>query len=223
MTNPAEHLPRGLPRWVEVPLVFAGAVIVSPLMGLAWIGVRCSSPGPALFVQDRVGMGFRPFKLIKFRTMRIGNSGPEVTSKGDPRITRVGKLLRKTKLDELPELWNILRGDLALVGPRPEVPRYVDTSDPRWAIVLGTRPGITDPVTLRLRNEEELMGQVEGDPEVFYREVLQPLKLEGYIRYLGRRSAGSDLRVLAQTVLAVLFPSRTPPPAFDQILKGLDL
>lgn len=163
-----------------------------------------------------MGRGGRPFELIKLRSMRVENKGAEVTAQGDARITRVGRLLRKTKLDELPELWNVARGELSLVGPRPEVPKYVDLGDPLWQEVLEARPGITDPVTLRLRNEEALLGR-QKDPEGFYTAVLQPYKLRGYVAYLERRSAWSDLRVLWHTLLTVLTPSRTPPPSIDEL------
>jgi lipopolysaccharide/colanic/teichoic acid biosynthesis glycosyltransferase len=113
--------------------------------------------------------------------------------------------LRKTKLDELPELWNVLRGDMSLVGPRPEVPRYVDMKHPLWQLVLKARPGITDPTTLSLRNEELLLSQVNGDRERFYMEVLLPFKLRGYLKYLRIRTIGTDVGVLWRTVIAVIF------------------
>jgi lipopolysaccharide/colanic/teichoic acid biosynthesis glycosyltransferase len=148
--------------------------------------------------------------------------GTEVTARGDDRVTPVGRLLRRTKLDELPELWNVLRGDMAFVGPRPEVPRYFDAADPRWRAVLGARPGLTDPVTLRLRNEEELLAGVAGDREAFYRAHLQPWKLKGYAEYLARRSWRSDLAVLCETARAVLRPASAPAPTIDDILaEGL--
>ena len=134
------------------------------------------------------------------------------------RITRVGRLLRKSKLDELPELWNVARGDLSLVGPRPEVPRYVDLNNPLWRRVLEARPGITDPVTLRLRNEEELLAGCKGDPEQFYLNTLQPYKLHGYVTYLRQRSWRTDVGVLLGTLLAVVFPAQAPPPGMGEIV-----
>lgn len=119
----------------------------------------------------------------------------------------MGRLLRKTKLDELPTLWNVLRGDMSFVGPRPEVPRYVNLDDPVWQKILTVRPGITDPVTLELRHEEDLLAEADGDAEVYYREKLQPLKLQGYVAYLKQRTWGSDLKVLFKTVAAVVIPS----------------
>jgi lipopolysaccharide/colanic/teichoic acid biosynthesis glycosyltransferase len=146
------------------------------------------------------------------------SGGAEVTAGDDARVTRVGRILRKAKIDEIPELWNILSGDMSFVGPRPEVPRYVDPADPRWAAVLRARPGLTDPVTLRLRNEEALLAGVPGDPETFYRTCLQPYKLRGYAAYLDSRSWRTDLRVLVETIRAVLRPGSAPPPALADVL-----
>ncbi len=138
----------------------------------------------------------------------------------------MGRLLRRSKLDELPELWNVLRGDMSFVGPRPEVPQYVDPENPAWKEVLLVRPGLTDPVTLRLRNEELLMTRVEGDREAFYRETLQPLKLAGYRAYLQRRTWRTDVGVLFATLLAVLWPARSgspaPPTCTGIPARGLD-
>jgi lipopolysaccharide/colanic/teichoic acid biosynthesis glycosyltransferase len=154
--------------------------------------------------------------------MRASSKGPEVTAGNDSRITVVGRVLRKTKLDELPELWNVLKGDMSLVGPRPEVPRFVDLEDPKWRTVLRTRPGLTDPVTLRLRNEERLLDQVDGDVERFYVGTLQPLKLNGYLEYLENRSWATDFRIILKTALAVILPSRTPSPTAAQMRKEAD-
>jgi lipopolysaccharide/colanic/teichoic acid biosynthesis glycosyltransferase len=144
--------------------------------------------------------------------MRVSRGGPEVTARGDARITPVGRFLRATKLDELPELWNVARGDMSFVGPRPEVARYVDLQDPLWQEVLMVRPGLTDPTTLSLRDEESLMAGVDGDPDRYYREALQPEKLRGYVDYLRRRTWKSDLGVIWRTILVILrlsSPART--------------
>ena len=151
----------GIPRSVEMVLALGGLVVSSPLLFLAALLIRATSPGPVLFRQQRVGRFGKPFELLKFRSMRVENEGAQVTAKGDTRVTRVGRLLRKSKLDELPELWNVARGELSLVGPRLEVTKYVNLEDPLWRKVLEARPGITDPVTLRLRNEEEPLAAVE--------------------------------------------------------------
>ena len=207
----------GLPRQVEAAIALAGLVMVAPLITLAVIVIAVTSPGPVIFRQKRMGRKGRPFTMYKLRTMRVMNSGPQVTAGDDVRITPIGKFLRKTKLDELPELWNILKGDMSLIGPRPEVPRYVDLGDPMWRLVLEARPGIADPMTLRLRNEEALLVEVEGDRERFYLETLQPFKLEGYLNYLQARSWRSDLKVLWQTIVAVAFPYKAPLPTLEEI------
>ena len=214
MTQPGS----GLPRWFERTAVGAGLLLLSPILLLCAILVKLSSPGPALFRQERVGKKAAPFILLKYRTMKTGASGAQVTRTGDTRITGIGRFLRKLKLDELPELWNVIRGDLSLVGPRPEVPKYVNIRDPLWMKTLSVRPGITDPVTLRLRSEEDLLPQ-GVDPEHFYLTVLQPVKLEGYVEYLRRRTWWTDVVVLVETIIAVVVPSIAPPPS----LQDLDL
>ena len=150
--------------------------------------------------------------------MKSSSSGPHVTAKHDMRITPIGKLLRKTKIDELPELWNIFRGDMSFVGPRPEVPKYVNIEDPAWQEVLKARPGLTDPVTLLLRNEEEILAQVGDDPQAFYRKVLQPFKLSGYIDYLNQRTWTSDIEIIYKTILAVVKPSRSSDADVHELL-----
>ena len=211
---------RGLPRPVEVAAALAGAVVTLPIVTAASAAILLSTGTSPLFLQRRVGRGGRTFTLVKLRTMRPSQGGSEVTAGGDARVTRVGRFLRKTKIDELPELWNILAGQMSFVGPRPEVPRYVDTADSRWAAVLRARPGLTDPVTLRLRNEEELLAGVAGDRETFYRDRLQPYKLRGYAAYLASRDWRSDLRVLRDTLRAVIRPGRFPPPPMADILAA---
>ena len=210
-------LKRGIPRPLEFMTALLGLLILAPLFLSILIAIRCSSSGPILFRQKRVGRRGNLFTLLKFRSMVLSDQALQVTARGDSRITSIGKFIRKTKLDELPELWNIVKGDLSLVGPRPEVPRYVDLNEPLWQRTLAVRPGLTDPVTLKLRNEEELLAQVEGNPEGFYLNILQPLKLKGYIEYLENRSAWTDVEILWKSVLAVILPRRTPPPGLDKL------
>jgi lipopolysaccharide/colanic/teichoic acid biosynthesis glycosyltransferase len=200
----------GLPRSLEVVLSAAGLLVTLPLLVVAAAAIRLTSSGPALFRQERVGRLGRPFLLLKLRTMR-GANGPQVTASGDPRVTAVGRLLRRMKLDELPQLWNVVKGDMALVGPRPEVPTYVDLSDPDWRRVLEVRPGITDPVSLRLRFEEELLASAPGDRAEFYQRVMVPFKLCKYLEYQSVRTPSKDLEVLLQTVLSGLFRNLVPP------------
>ncbi|MDY7092242.1 MAG: sugar transferase [Acidobacteriota bacterium] len=207
----------GLPRAFDLVCSALGLLALSPLLAVVALAVAVSSRGPILFRQTRIGYHGRPFTFYKFRSMRVAQEGLPLTASGDRRVTRVGRWLRKLKLDELPELFNVLRGDMALVGPRPEVPRYVDLDDPLWRHVLGVRPGLTDPVTLRLRNEEELLGALAGDPDDFYTSSLLPFKLRGYRGYILRRSWRSDLWVLWTTILGILLPGRNPPPTQDEI------
>jgi lipopolysaccharide/colanic/teichoic acid biosynthesis glycosyltransferase len=205
-------------------LALALLLAVSPLLLLVAVAVATTSRGPILFRQQRLGQGGRPFTFLKFRSMRhAAAAGVALTASGDRRVTPVGRVIRKLKLDELPELWNVVRGEMALVGPRPEVPGFVDLEDSAWREVLAARPGLTDPVTLRLRNEEELLAALEGDPEVFYTLYLLPFKLRGYRNYLSRRTWRSDLWVLWHTLLGVLFPGRNPPPTSSTDLEGLGL
>ena len=169
------------------------------MFAAAALAVALTSPGPILFRHERIGLRGRRFRLLKFRTMRQGATGLEVTAADDGRITRVGRLLRRTKLDELPQLWNLLRGDMSFVGPRPEVPRYVQLQDPRWREILSFRPGLTDPATLRFRDEEVLMASVSTDRDRYYREVILPAKLDASIAYLRERTWKTDLGVLFRT------------------------
>ena len=214
----------GLPRALEAGLAALGLVLLAPLLALLVAAVRLSSPGPALFRQARMGRGGRPFTLLKLRTMTTGAPGSRVTAAGDARVTRLGAVLRRTKLDELPELWHVVRGDMSLVGPRPEVPELVELEDPLWRQVLEARPGLTDPVTLRLRDEEavlaELAEHVGGGEELesLYRRLLQPFKLRGYADYLSRRSAWGDLGVLMRTVVAILDPASVRPPSVGELV-----
>jgi len=194
-------------RLFDVLVATAGLLVLGPLMLLLALVVRLDSPGPALFRQERVGRGGRPFTVLKFRTMRVAESvgeGRQITVGGDPRITRTGGLLRSSKLDELPQLINVLWGDMSLVGPRPEVPRYValypaDAS----AEVLSVRPGITDEASLEFRDESALLARA-ADPERAYIEDVLPRKIALYRQYVRSRSFVGDLRILIRTVAVLL-------------------
>lgn len=194
----------GIPRWADATIAAAALVFAGPLIALLSLWIAATSGRPILFRQRRVGRNGRMFDLYKLRTMRVSEGGPQVTSRDDARITRLGRILRKAKLDELPTLWNVLRGDMALVGPRPEVPAYVNFDNPQWSTILSVRPGITDPVTISLRNEEELLASAPGGAESYYVSELQPAKLSGYVNYLQRRTVLSDVTVLCRTVSAVI-------------------
>ena len=210
----------GLPRSIEVLFAAASLIALTPLLLLVALLIKFTDEGTILFSQKRVGMGGIEFAIYKFRTMRSSAGGPLVTATTDKRITRIGRMLRKAKLDELPELWNILRGDMSFVGPRPEVPELVDLSDPLWQEILKARPGLTDPVTLRLRNEESLMAAV-ADKELFYKEVLQPFKMKGYANFIKKRSWKNDIKIILQTIKVVVFPQVVRSPSHEEI--GLSL
>lgn len=206
----------GIPRSIEAILAFISLIILLPVLLLVAVLIKISDRGPALFVQRRIGLGGREFRLYKFRTMRSSAAGALVTAATDKRITRLGKMLRKTKLDELPELWNILRGEMSFVGPRPEVPDFVNLNDPLWKEILRARPGLTDPVTLKLRNEEILLANV-ADKEAYYREVLQPYKMKGYANFVQRRSWKADLKIIYKTVKLVVVPKIAHLPSHEEI------
>lgn len=198
-----------LKRVLDITAAAAGLAATAPLLALIAVVVRRSSPGPALFRQTRVGKGGKAFQMLKFRTMSVAttpDAGPQVTAGGDPRITPIGRMLRKTKLDELPELVNVLRGEMSLVGPRPEVPKYVaHYSDADRAAVHRVRPGLTDPATVRFRSEEEILGRA-SDPERAYVDDVLPTKIQMYKDYLDGASFVGDLRILGETVRVVLVP-----------------
>ena len=210
---------QGLPRWFEVASSLALLALASPLLAVAAVAVAVTTGRPVLFRQQRVGRDGRLFTLLKFRTMPVGSGGLAETLRQRNRITPVGRWLRKLKIDELPELWNVVRGDMSLVGPRPEVPEYVDATSALWRDVLKARPGITDPVTLRLRNEESLLVKSGVDRERFYRLQLQPYKLRGYRDYLAVRTAGTDLRVLWRTAIGVAMPNVVNSPSGEKLVR----
>jgi lipopolysaccharide/colanic/teichoic acid biosynthesis glycosyltransferase len=198
-------LQRAARRFSDV-LGAAGAIVVlSPLFGLAALMVRISDGRPILFRQPRVGRNGRPFFILKFRTMQSHSAGTKLTVSGDRRVTRAGAWLRKRKLDELPQLFNVLRGDMSFIGPRPEVPEYVEPDDELWRAVLSVRPGITDLATLLYRNEEELLANA-SDPEAYYRHTILPEKLRLNLLYQRSRSLFRDLQLIAMTGLYSFFP-----------------
>ena len=177
-----------------------GLLVLSPLLIVVAILIKLTSRGPVLFRHERVGRSFRPFLMYKFRTMvpdapRLG--GP-LTSGDDPRITRVGRLLRKTKLDELPQLFNVLRGDMSLVGPRPEVRRYVEMYRKDYQEILKARPGITDLASLKYRHESEVLGRAANTEEEYIKNIL-PEKIRLNKEYLESSSLLYALGLIART------------------------
>jgi len=182
-----------------------GLLLCSPLLAAIAALVLLDDGRPILFSQMRVGRNGRLFAIWKFRSMWNRLEGSRLTAGGDPRVTRVGRFLRKYKLDELPQLWNVLTGDMGLVGPRPEVPEFVDLGDCRWQAVLGVRPGLTDLATLLYRNEEQILARY-GDVERAYRENVLPSKLALNLEYLSKRSFIRDLKLLVLTFIVSVAP-----------------
>lgn len=189
-------------RLFDVICAALGLLLLWPVLVLAALWVKLDSPGPALFRQTRVGRFGAPFTIHKFRTMRVA-PGAAITVGADPRITRSGHVLRQTKLDELPQLWDVLRGAMSLVGPRPELPHYVALypADLREQ-VLCVRPGITDPASLAFSHEAELLA-ASPDPEREYREVILPAKLQLSADYAARASLLTDLKLIFATLARV--------------------
>lgn len=213
-------VPRGIPRSCEFALALGGLLSLLPLLALVALLIKMTSKGAVIFSQVRVGRGGREFKIYKFRTMRAARRGVNLTSAGDNRVTTVGKWLRKLKIDELPQLMNVLRGEMSLVGPRPEVPEYVDLKNPLWQEILAARPGLTDPVTLRLRNEEHLLAAVE-DKEAFYIQTLQPFKLREGAWFVRTKTWKTDLRVIFSTFVAIVLPQTAPLPSQEELRLAL--
>ena len=182
-----------------------GLVVLSPLFLVVAIAIKMGSPGPVFFRQERVGRGAVPFRMHKFRSMRpdAEKLGGPLTVGADPRITRVGAFLRATKLDELPQLIDVIKGDMALVGPRPEVPRYVAHYTPEQRRVLDVRPGITDPASIRYRDESEVLAKA-ADPERTYVEEVMPHKLAINLEYQARRTLLSDIGVIFATLARIV-------------------
>ena len=182
-------------------------VVLSPLLLVIAASIFCETGLPILFRQHRVGRNGRLFRLLKFRTMLHETKGPALTVSGDTRVTRSGRFLRDFKLDEIPQLWNVVRAEMALVGPRPEVPEFVDLREPIWHSVLRVRPGITDPASIAYRQEEKLLAKAP-DPIRYYQETLLPAKLAMNLAYLHERSFWLDLKVILRTVRCVASPGQ---------------
>ncbi len=211
---------QGLPRAIEIGLAVLGLITAAPILGFFSVLIRLDSSGPILFRQRRVGLSGRPFVLFKLRTMALAQAGPKITAADDRRVTSLGRVLRRYKIDELPELWNVLIGDMSFVGPRPEVTEFVDLEDPIWQEILKHKPGITDPVTLRLRNEEQLLAQVV-DKERYYRDIIQPYKKRGYVNFVKAKSWKTDIRIIGRTLKAIALPKTVKQPTREEMQWSL--
>ncbi|MDH5720965.1 MAG: sugar transferase [Spirochaetia bacterium] len=193
-------------RIFDFTMSFLGILILSPVFLLFSFLIKITSKGPVFFLQNRVGLNGKVFKIIKFRSMRhepLKKSSLITQGSDDMRITRLGKFLRKTKIDELPQLFNVLSGKMSLVGPRPEVEKYVKLYDRVQKKVLSVKPGITDLASLEFRNEEELLKGVQNT-EKYYIENIMPKKLTLNLEYISRRSFFFDLKIILKTVLKII-------------------
>ena len=203
-------------RSLEVSAAVMGLLLLAPLLAVV-AAIVVLDGRPVLFRQKRIGENGQPFFILKFRTMKPAGHGPSITAAHDARVTRAGRWLRRFKLDELPQLVNVLHGEMSLIGPRPEVPAYVDPRDPLWRAVLRSRPGITDLATLAFRNEEDLLAPA-ADPEREYRSVILPAKLRLNVVYQQSRTVLRDLKLLWWTARYSFFPHGFNR---DRILRSL--
>lgn len=208
-----------LKRSFDLILSILSLLVLLPALVIIAILVRLSSPGPALFRQIRAGRDGRDFVLLKFRTMtvRAGSEAGSFDAGDTSRVTPLGAFLRTTKLDELPQFWNVVRGEMSLVGPRPEVRKWLQVDPERWSIVHSVKPGITDPASLIYRHEERILAS-SPDPETTYREQILPRKLALYQEYVRTRTFTGDVGILWRTGVAILgglFPESTCRPAID--------
>ena len=197
-------------RALDILAATAGLIVLSPVFGLVACCIKLTSRGPVLFRQVRIGKDGRPFRILKFRSMMQSSIGDlKITVAGDSRVTRVGKFLRRYKVDELPQLWNVIRGQMSLVGPRPEVPVYIEEYTREQRMVLSVRPGITDSASLAYRHEEEILAN-QGSPEQFYRTQILPDKLARNKAYLEKITLRNDIRIILKTISSsFLFTGKT--------------
>ena len=183
----------------------SGLVIVSPLIAVIAVVVKVESPGPVLYKGARAGKAGKPFRILKFRTMVVDAEeiGGPSTADDDPRITKVGKFIRKYKLDELPQLINVLKGEMSFVGPRPEVPMEVETYNDEERRILNVKPGITDYASMTFHNEGEIL-KGSSDPHQAYREKIRPGKIRLALKYVDEQSFWVDLKIIIQTIIALV-------------------
>jgi lipopolysaccharide/colanic/teichoic acid biosynthesis glycosyltransferase len=191
-------------RLFDILLSGIAFLLIAPLFYFVMLFIKLDSPGPAFFKQKRIGQGFRPFRLVKFRSMVVPLRRQGQFDPGDKsRITRVGSLIRKTKIDELPQLLNVLNGDMSIVGPRPEVEKYVKEFRDDYRFVLRVRPGLSDLASLKYRNEEEILS-VHPDPESYYKKAILPDKLRLAKTYVETLSMKRDLRIIGNTLKSIV-------------------
>ncbi|MBV8055073.1 MAG: sugar transferase [Deltaproteobacteria bacterium] len=192
-------------RLLDIAISIAGLIALFPLFVVIGVAIKINSKGPLFYSQERIGRGFRPFRIHKFRTMvrDADRNGPLITRGGDPRVTRLGELLRKNKLDELPQLLNVLLGQMSLVGPRPEIRPYVEKFRADYETILSVRPGITDLASLKYANEESVLAAAVDWEEEYVRRVL-PEKMHLAKKYVQKSSLSLDFIILIATVRQLL-------------------
>jgi lipopolysaccharide/colanic/teichoic acid biosynthesis glycosyltransferase len=193
-------------RGVDIFLSAVTLLAALPLLSLTALAIWISSPGPILFRQRRMGRGFVPFEILKFRSMAHAEPGLAYTLGADPRITRFGRWLRRTKIDELPQLWNVLRGDMSLVGPRPVIPELAAEFRVHYKLLLRARPGLTDPASLKYSQETRLLA-VSSDPMRFFKSVVTPDKIRISLEYMELANAWTDAVTMVMTAAICCFPA----------------
>ena len=191
-------------RLFDIVATILGGLLLIPIILPIAVWIKISSKGPLFYIQKRVGKDFLEFDLYKFRSMIVdaAKKGPSVTSGDDPRITKVGAIIRKTKIDELPQLLNVLKGDMSLVGPRPEVMKFVEQKRDEYKKVLSVKPGITDNAAIEFRDEETIMEQYE-DKEKAYIDFVLPKKIELYYKYIDNVSLIGDIKLILRTLRVI--------------------
>lgn len=194
-----------LKRLFDIVFSLLGLLACSPLFALIATLIKLDSRGPVFFKHQRIGKNFKAFHVYKFRTMvnDATQKGPSITAENDPRITAAGKFLRKTKIDELPQLWNILKGDMSFVGPRPEVSKYVKMFSEEYSDILKVKPGITDYATIEFRDEESVLRKYHNPEEGYIKEIL-PTKIELYKKYLREKSFFTDIKLILLTLMKIV-------------------
>jgi lipopolysaccharide/colanic/teichoic acid biosynthesis glycosyltransferase len=193
-------------RLVDIAVSLALLVVASPVLALAALIILVTSPGPVLFRQVRMGRDYKPFEILKLRTMAHAAAGLAYTLGPDPRITPVGKWLRRTKIDELPQLWNVLWGEMSLVGPRPVLPELTYEFREYYAFLLRARPGLTDPASLKYSQEAQLLAQAD-DAMRFFKTVVTPDKIRISFEYMNQANLWTDTVTMAMTAVICCFPS----------------
>lgn len=191
-----------LKRSFDILSSLIGLILLIPIFIVVSILIKIDSKGPVFFSQERMGKDFKPFRIFKFRTMVQTNSGPLITTANDLRITRIGKYLRRYKIDELPQLFNVLKGDMSLVGPRPEVKRYVDLFESDYRNILTVRPGITDPASLRYSNEEAILASSPVYERAYIEKIL-PDKIRLSLEYVNNHNIFKDVTIIFKTIFRI--------------------